>query len=86
MAGVGDPESVMRASESASTKVKESVDSEELLVFSNSKVVTVDSDRVPADDDWERRGCGKSTGLVTVSSSVTLSGLVEQSPFVEPMA
>lgn len=76
----------MRASGSASTKVKESVDPDELLVFSNSKVEIVDSDRVPAEDDWGRRGSGNSIGLVTVSSSVTLSGLFEQSPFVEPMA
>ena len=88
MAGVCGLNLVSRASgsASASTKVKEdSVDSEEDLMFSNSKVETVDSDSDPG-DDWERSGSGNSTGLGTMSSPVIPSGLVEESPFKEPMA
>jgi hypothetical protein len=75
----------MRASGSASTKVKESDDPVEHLVFwlTNSKVETVDSDRDLV-DDWS--GSGNSTGLATMSSSVILSEFIEDSPFVELMA
>ena len=86
MAGVCGSDSVATVSGSTSTKVKEdSIESEEHLMSSNSRVETVDSDRDPT-DDWGRSGSGNSSGLVTMSSSVTLSGFVKESPFAEPMA
>ena len=86
MAGVCGSDLVATVSGSASTKVKEdSIDSEEHLMFPNSKAETVDSDRDPT-DDWDRSGSGNSTELVTMSSSVTLSGFFEESPFAEPIA
>ncbi len=85
MAGVCDPDSVTRASGSASTKVKEEfVDSVEHLVFwfTNPKVETVDSDI----DNWEESSSGNLTGLVAMSPPVIPGGFVEESPLVEPMA